>query len=107
MMLPSPGNEDLAGHYERLADRFDANWAYSEAFVSWMTSRFHSRHRGPGLNQPGAGAPIPVAISQRNASSPASPRTVRDSRPSSASIHAWAASIRSAKVKIPSPARSL
>jgi hypothetical protein len=27
MMVPSPGNEDLAGHYERLADRFDANWA--------------------------------------------------------------------------------
>jgi SAM-dependent methyltransferase len=38
-MVPSPEQGDLAGHYEQLADRFDANWAYSDAFVSWMTSQ--------------------------------------------------------------------
>jgi hypothetical protein len=26
--------EDVAAHYERLADSFEANWAHSLAFVS-------------------------------------------------------------------------
>jgi hypothetical protein len=28
---------DAAEHYERLAARFDENWAYSPEFVAWMT----------------------------------------------------------------------
>ncbi len=42
-MVSSRGEGDLAVHYARLADRFDANWVYSEAFVSWMTSRICER----------------------------------------------------------------
>jgi len=34
---------DLTSHYERLAGRFDANWAYSDAFVSWMAGRICER----------------------------------------------------------------
>jgi SAM-dependent methyltransferase len=44
-MVPLPREGDLAGHYEQLADRFDANWAYSDAFVSWMTSQIYDRLR--------------------------------------------------------------
>jgi ubiquinone/menaquinone biosynthesis C-methylase UbiE len=44
-MVPLPGEDDLAGHYEQLADRFDANWVYSGAFVSWMTSQICDRLR--------------------------------------------------------------
>jgi SAM-dependent methyltransferase len=29
---------DAAAHYDRLAARFDENWAYSPDFISWMTS---------------------------------------------------------------------
>ena len=42
-MMSSRGKGDLTGHYERLATRFDVNWVYSEAFVSWMTSRICER----------------------------------------------------------------
>jgi ubiquinone/menaquinone biosynthesis C-methylase UbiE len=44
-MVPLPRDGDLAGHYEHLAGRFDANWAYSDAFVSWMTSQICERLR--------------------------------------------------------------
>lgn len=44
-MVPSPEQGDLAGHYEQLADRFDANWAYSDGFVSWMTGQICDRLR--------------------------------------------------------------
>jgi ubiquinone/menaquinone biosynthesis C-methylase UbiE len=30
-------------HYERLADRFDANWAYSPEFVAWMSAEIVRR----------------------------------------------------------------
>lgn len=43
VMVPLPEQGDLAGHYEQLADRFDANWAYSDTFVSWMTSQICDR----------------------------------------------------------------
>lgn len=28
---------DVSGHYERLAPRFDEDWAYTPAFAAWMT----------------------------------------------------------------------
>ncbi|MEV6151261.1 class I SAM-dependent methyltransferase [Nonomuraea sp. NPDC052129] len=31
------------GHYERLADKYDENWAYSPEFTLWMTSNLLSR----------------------------------------------------------------
>jgi SAM-dependent methyltransferase len=40
----SPGaSRGAAAHYDRLAARFDENWAYSPDFVSWMTSRILDR----------------------------------------------------------------
>jgi SAM-dependent methyltransferase len=34
---------DAAGHYERLAARFEENWAYSREFVAWMTGHILER----------------------------------------------------------------
>jgi ubiquinone/menaquinone biosynthesis C-methylase UbiE len=34
---------DAAYHYSRLAARFEENWAYSPAFVAWMSGRIASR----------------------------------------------------------------
>lgn len=36
-------SDRTAEHYDRLADRFDANWAYSSEFVSWMSARIVDR----------------------------------------------------------------
>ncbi|WP_447041736.1 methyltransferase domain-containing protein [Streptomyces sp. DSM 118878] len=35
--------DDLAAHYERLADDFEESWAHSPAFVSWMNRRIGIR----------------------------------------------------------------
>jgi ubiquinone/menaquinone biosynthesis C-methylase UbiE len=36
-------SDQTAEHYERLADRYDANWVYSPEFVSWMSARIVDR----------------------------------------------------------------
>ncbi|WP_119730088.1 class I SAM-dependent methyltransferase [Thermomonospora amylolytica] len=30
-------SEEIAAHYDRLADRYDENWAHSAEFIAWMT----------------------------------------------------------------------
>jgi SAM-dependent methyltransferase len=37
--MTSERDGETAGHYERLAGRYDANWAYSPAYIAWMTGR--------------------------------------------------------------------
>ena len=37
--------KDVTAHYERLATRFDANWAYSDTFISWMSTQICGRLR--------------------------------------------------------------
>lgn len=42
-------SSDLAGHYERLADRYDETWAHRPDYVAWMNHRVFDRLRiGPG-----------------------------------------------------------
>ncbi|SEG93892.1 Ubiquinone/menaquinone biosynthesis C-methylase UbiE [Thermomonospora echinospora] len=31
-------SEEIAAHYDRLADRYDENWTHSAEFIAWMTS---------------------------------------------------------------------
>jgi SAM-dependent methyltransferase len=35
--------QDPPSHYDRLADRYDQNWAYSPAFIDWMTGHILDR----------------------------------------------------------------
>ena len=37
--------KDVTAHYERLATRFDTNWAYSDTFISWMSTQICGRLR--------------------------------------------------------------
>ncbi|MGO9221295.1 MAG: class I SAM-dependent methyltransferase [Streptosporangiaceae bacterium] len=37
--------KDVTAHYERLATRFDTNWAYSDTFISWMSAQICGRLR--------------------------------------------------------------
>jgi SAM-dependent methyltransferase len=36
-MTSSHGDDSTRAHYDRLADSYDDNWAYSPAYVAWMT----------------------------------------------------------------------
>jgi SAM-dependent methyltransferase len=38
-------NDVTRAHYDRLADTYDENWAYSPEFIGWMTSSIHNRLR--------------------------------------------------------------
>lgn len=49
---------DAAGHYERLAARFEENWAYSPAFTAWMSGCIAERlepHPGDRVADIGCG----------------------------------------------------
>lgn len=39
------GNDATRAHYDRLADKYDENWAHSTEFIQWMTSNIQQRLR--------------------------------------------------------------
>ncbi len=50
-------SHDLAGHYERLADRYDDTWGHSPDYVAWMNQRVFDRLLiGPGHRVADVGA---------------------------------------------------